>query len=150
MVNNECPCCDQPFEVDGDGDPYETDGLCDDCYHEQCEFTCCACQEYGHVNDQHNFCVVFDKEAGVDPGIYRIIYTPYFWSDILSSGLFLHSLLLIASLPFIWPTGRKGYSTGNPIFNELISGESFDGYPMGHLCGDCQKAILEQIGKRER
>ena len=150
-MDTECPCCDETIEVDGDGDPYTYDDekLCGDCYHDQYEFPCCACQEYGHVDDQHNFCVVFEPdECGTPPGIYRIISYPYFYSDMLSGGLFPHALHLMASLPFMWLAYRT--ITGQKIFYKMKAGDNPNGDSMGHLCADCQTKILGQISKRER
>ena len=145
----ECSCCGEVLEEDADGDPYDygEEELCNDCYHEKYEFTCCACEEYGHVNDQHKFVVVFDREAGVEPGIYRIIDTPYYVDAILYSWLLSRSLTLLASLPFQWLAYIS--TTGRRVYHELIEGQNSSGYAAANLCGDCQKALLNQLRKSE-
>lgn len=110
--------------LDDDGD-----SICDECYHEKYEFTCCDCQEYGHIDDQHEMLVVFEavhaSEGGdVEPGIYRIIGGPYHGGPLIGSGyLFRSSLERIGDV--------------NPDMDG-------NGYDCGHLCKDCQGHVNAQ------
>ena len=128
----ECARCRESLSVEELECPYEDDGwgtLCDDCYHECCEYTCCWCQNYEHVDHQHELLVVF--EAGlafrdaVPPGVYRITKSPYYTSSLISSG-WLHPECLerVCDLPADLATNDTGY-------------------PCGHLCRECQQKMEE-------
>ena len=122
-------------------DPDDRTPVCDDCYHDHFEFTCCACEEYGEVEDQHKYLVVFEAVDDVEPGIYRIKYKPYFTSGLIgSSWLHPRTLDKVKDLPVRWLAYVS--ITGKDIFRELKAEEQDDGYPCGHLCADCQKAIF--------
>lgn len=58
----ECSFCGGPLEDEEAEnprlDPDDGEPMCDDCYHDHCEFTCCCCAEYGETKDQHNMLVV--------------------------------------------------------------------------------------------
>src|ERR1700722_18101083 len=90
-----CTSCGEPFdEEEREGPHYErTDKgknirsrpICDQCFHDEYEFTCCWCKEYGDVEDQHKMLVVFEECANFDnrdarilPGLYRITDGPYY------------------------------------------------------------------------
>lgn len=140
---DECPRCGETLDKDSDGDTYTyaEDGLCGDCFHEQYEFDCCGCNESGHIDVQHSFCVVFDKEAGVGPGLYRVTRNPYYFSDMLGGGLFPHALELLLTLPVRWLAYTS--ITGQKVYYKLI--ESDQSYPVGHLCEQCQRKILKPL-----
>lgn len=122
----ECCLCGDPLDGEEADNPYLDDGdvICNDCYHERYEFTCCCCAEYGHVDDQHKLLVVFEETSRVTPGIYRIGILPYYTDCLIGSG-WLHpeSLTRIADL--------------NPDMDG-------NGYPCGHLCARCQSKVLAQ------
>ena len=98
--------------LDDDGKP-----ICDECFHEEYEFVCCLCEEYGFVEDQHNFVVVFDTEE-VKPGIYRVLKAPYWCHSYFSAWLYPDALEYVAPLPM-------------PEHD----------YPCGHLCKTCQDKL---------
>ncbi len=121
---------------DEDDDGNETgEPICDECYHENYEFTCCCCSEYGHVSDQHKMLVVFEEthsmggpERTVAPGIYRIKGRPYYGDMMIGPG---------------WLYGDKLERIAD--VNPDMDG---DGYPCGHLCAACQENVKAQfVGK---
>lgn len=132
MTAIKCWYCDEPLDEEKAESPHTTpDGepVCDECYHDHFEFTCCWCQEYGDAEDQHKLLVVFDaeeafdadaRERGLTAGLYRIAELPYYTSDYLSVWLNDHNLERIGPVP---------------------RGASGDGYTCGHLCGPCQGKI---------
>lgn len=132
--------CDQCGDEILDEEPFEEDGetLCTDCWHDEYQFTCCGCEEYGYIADQHNFVVVFE-ECGVEPGLYCVKEKPYFTSAMIGSG-WLHSsaLELVVPLPIRWLAYKS--ATGKEIYRELTTKDG-DGFPCGHLCIECQMAI---------
>jgi hypothetical protein len=145
-----CSCCGEVLEEDADGDPYTygpEEDLCSDCYHDQYKFICCACEDYGQRDDQHKFTVVFDKEAGVAPGIYRITHYPYYVDAMLYGWLIRSSLELLVSLPFQWLAYMS--TTGRKVYRNLVEGGEPSGYLAAGLCADCQKTILNQLRKCE-
>jgi hypothetical protein len=104
---------------DGDGDP-----ICDNCWHDYYEFTCCWCQNYDEIQHQNYLAIVEPtrSEYGVlGIGIYKIIDAPYFGGPLIGQGyLFADSLEFAAKLP---------------------DGIDTNGYPCGHLCRECQCKI---------
>lgn len=127
LTETACTCCGSDLDrdelespnLDGDGDP-----ICDQCYHDKYEFTCCCCEEYGDVKDQHKMLVVFEKIGGVQPGIYGIVEFPYYTQGLIGSGwLHLSSLKRIGDV--------------NPDMDG-------NGYPCGHLCAECQAKVKAQ------
>lgn len=128
----DCSRCGNKLDRDEAESPREDedgDAICDDCYHDKYEFTCCDCCEYGHVDDQHKILVVFEavraREGGdIEPGIYRIVGGPYHGGPMIGEGyLFRSSLNRIAAV--------------NP-------GMDGQGYPCGHLCAECQGHVNAQ------
>ena len=130
----QTPCCLRcgneldDEELDYPRKDEDGDAICDECFHEHYEFTCCWCCEYGDVKDQHNLLVVFEEVSDVKPGIYKITERPYYICAMIgSSWLIPGSLVRIAEL------------------NPDMDGNN---YPCGHLCLECQKKVLAQcIGK---
>jgi hypothetical protein len=103
--------------TDKDGDL-----MCDECYNDHYEFTCCLCQEHGDVAEQHKMVVVFDEEeAGVPTGVYRVIDPDYYLADLLGSG-WLHD----------WALERIG---------DVSDKADGNGYACGHLCQNCQDKL---------
>ena len=108
--------------TDEDGEP-----MCEICWHEEFEFTCMWCQNYGRKEHQHNMLVIAEPESvrvlgggEVQAGVYRITDTPYYAYWITGMHLYERSLHRIADLP-----------------EDLEP----DYYPCGHLCMDCQEKI---------
>lgn len=130
-------------------DPNDKLPVCDECYHEKFEFTCCGCQEYGDVAEQHKFLVVF--EEGIDtcgptlaPGLYRIVEFPYWANGMIEGHLYSSSLKLLRPLPIRWFAYRS--ITGKRIFRTLTKNKNPLEYPCGHLCLECQQALkLEKV-----
>jgi len=125
-VQLECEQCGKALDGEELEFPRkEEDGtvLCDECWHEEYEFTCCLCEEYGLVEHQHAFVVVFDAEgagAGIEKlGIYRVIRTPYWCSNYFNAWLFPDAVKWVAPLP--------------PVVEDY--------YPCGHLCLSCQEEL---------
>lgn len=110
---------ESPRLDDDDGEP-----ICDDCYHEHYEFTCCCCEEYGHVDDQHKLLVVFEETSDVKPGVYKVIRTPYVTHAMIGEG-WLH------------PGALERIADVNPDMSS--------DYPCGHLCAGCQAKVLAQF-----
>lgn len=126
-TEKRCPCCGNDLsgeEIEYPRTDEDGDNICEECYHEKYEFTCCRCQEYGDVADQHNLLVVFEETSNVAPGIYKIVRKPYYTHAMIGSG-------------WLWPESLKRIADVNPDMDG-------DGYPCGHLCIDCQAKVLAQ------
>jgi hypothetical protein len=125
-----CWGCENPLDEDELESPYERDGhiWCDDCYHEEFEFTCYWCDEYGDNEDQHRYVVIFDAGACelALPGLYRVNRLPYYSQPMIGQGCIL-------SRAVTW----LGYLPPH------IGDESW--YPAGHLCAYCQRRALAHI-----
>lgn len=137
MNEFRCEQCGTIERINDDETPSKDDdgdAICDECYHDNYEFACCVCQEYGHVDDQHNMIAVFDPEIfgeddakyGWRRGVYMVISSPYYTSAMIGHG-WLHTWALdwIGEIP-----RDKGEF------------ESPQGYPCGHLCDECQRKLL--------
>lgn len=115
-------------DEDGDGEP-----LCDECWHNEYEFTCCDCQNYGHVRDQHKMLVVFERvysmggpDRYVSPGIYKIDGRgAYYGGPLIGEG---------------WIYGDRLTRIGD-VKPDMDCG----GYPCGHLCKECQTSVEEEL-----
>jgi hypothetical protein len=132
----ECSCCGEPLmpeeieypqtDTDGDGG-----NICNECYHEHYEFTCCRCCNYGHVDDQHEMLVVFEEQYAhgklsiIMPGVYRITGSPYHGGPLIGRG-YLNSDVLVR------------IADVNPDMDG-------NGYPCGHLCKECQDNVTAQF-----
>lgn len=93
----ECTRCGKHLDDEERENPRKDDDgdiICDECHHDKYEFTCCDCQNYGDVEDQHNMLVVFEEvdsmggpERTVQPGIYRIAEEgSYYGGPIIGEG----------------------------------------------------------------
>lgn len=122
----KCSYCGNNLNEDGLENPLtddERDLMCDECYNDHYEFTCCWCQEYGNKKDQHKMVVVFDDEkAGVPTGVYRVTDLDYYIISAFGDG-WLHD----------WAIERIG---------DIPDGADSNGYPCGHLCAECQKKVI--------
>lgn len=123
----ECAYCGESLVGEEADDPRKDgsgDVMCDECWHDQHEYTCDLCEDYEECGDhQHEMLVVWETVGGsggrsVEPGIYRIVEWPYWTSDMLSMWLHKESLSCIAALP----AGKQGRGCG-------------------HLCRKCQAKI---------
>ena len=130
-----CCQCEEALAGEERETPYIRDGevWCDECYHEAFEFPCCWCEEYGDIEDQHRYVVVFDPQEVRLPlaGLYRVVRRPYYTHAILDAWLHPWALQWLGQLP----PGLQ---------------EDPDRYPVGHLCADCQRAMLADIAIRQR
>lgn len=134
-VISECSFCGDSLDIEESEsprtDPRDEQPICDECYHEHFEFTCCDCCNYGDVADQHNLLVVFEVVSSmggpreISPGIYRIKEGPYHGGPIIGSG-------------YLYGDNLERIADVNPD----MDGE---GYPCGHLCLECQKNVLAQL-----
>lgn len=124
----KCTWCDQELSDDELEAPYSTEDneiLCDECYYEEYEFTCCWCEEHGLQKNQHKILVIFDEnEADMPVGVYEITHFPYYTDDMLSMWLTKWALKKLTDLP-------EGLEQGY--------------YPCGHLCKSCQGKIKQMI-----
>jgi len=133
----QCWQCETPLapEYNGDDDAgYERDGdlWCYECYTEKYQFICAWCEDFGDVDDQHQYLLVFDaEEAGLDvPGVYRVTDLPYYTSALIGGGWMWQQ-----SLQYLGPLPR----TVQPEYQE---------YPCGHLCLECQREMLAELVRR--
>ncbi len=113
-------------------DPNDDEVMCDDCYQEHFEFTCCWCKEYASTDVQHEMLVIEDADnemAEYRKGVYRVVDSPY-WSDgMIECNLVPSSLEWIAELP---------------------DGLHVDYYSCGHLCAECQGKIEAAVKAAEK
>lgn len=112
----------EPCEIDHPRSPDEP-GLCDACYREFYEFTCCWCEGSEDLAYQHILLVVFDAAAaGISlPGVYRIDRMPYYSQPAIGAGRLWEDCL--TWLGFL-PACQGG------------------DYPCGHLCRRCGRRAL--------
>jgi len=123
-ITHDCNCCGCELDgeeqesprLDADGDP-----ICDGCYQERYEFTCCWCEELEHIDHQHKLLVVDNaEEAGMPRGVYEIVRKPYYADGMIEGHLYEDALKRIADVP---------------------DGLKIEWYPCGHLCKRCQGKI---------
>jgi hypothetical protein len=120
----DCSWCGAQLGGDEIESPYrDTDGdlLCDECYHDNFEFTCCLCENYEHTDHQHDYLVIFEKCGGLARGVYRIKSFPYYTSNYFSMWWNRESLAKVHGLPWKF--------------------SSDDGYPSGHICWGCRNEL---------
>ena len=103
---------------------------CQPCYDEN-TFECCACGEYDSTEQQKTMLVIagdvrFLHAGKAKPGLYHVTELPYYGGPLIGEGyLYDDSLEYLCDLPPDVDTGH---------------------YPCGHLCGDCQKIALGDVG----
>ncbi|KKN75780.1 hypothetical protein LCGC14_0376560 [marine sediment metagenome] len=133
-----CSSCGDEFDEEERENPRRDssdDPICDDCYREYYEFTCCKCEEYGDQKDQHNLLVVLEAEIVrieseddyLKPGIYQVVDTPYWATDYFESWIRWKAVTWLCENPF---------------------DIAYECYPCGHLCLTCQNELWERIGAR--
>ena len=132
-----CSCCGNALDGEELENPQidrrDDQPICDECFHEHFEFTCCDCCNYGDVDDQHNMLVVFNSVSSmggptreVAPGIYKIAEDgSYFGGPIIGSG-------------YLYGDHLERIADVNPDMDG-------NGYPCGHLCLNCQQSVLAQF-----
>lgn len=130
IVLKECPWCGKEMNDEERESPrFDSDGkpMCDDCYHQEYEWTCAKCEEYEHEDYRGGinclFVVIDDEEAGVPVGTYRVKEHPYYDSDLFSSS-FLQ-----------WAIEQVDGNTHG------LTEEKTDYYPVGHLCRECARKL---------
>jgi hypothetical protein len=126
----KCIWCEEPLSAEElerprrveEGDASAGEPICDECYQDEYQFICDLCLNSGHVDDQHNFLLVFDVEGtGLEQtGLYRITRCHYYLNAMIWGYVFAHAVERIGDLPH---GAERGF------------------YPCGHLCADCQKKI---------
>lgn len=133
---DKCSLCGDSLnkeEIESPRRDADDEPICDDCYHEDYEFTCVWCEEYGETDDQHNLLIVLDAdivriesaEEYLKPGVYQIVKRPYYGTDYFDSWILWKAISWLCPLP--WDPDEH-YC------------------PCGHLCLSCQNKIWEQIG----
>lgn len=131
MTEQKCEWCGEQFSKEEIESTREK-GMCDECFHEHREFTCCRCDEYEEKKHQHRFLVVFEPTdswggTNIQPGIYEIIEYPYHGGPMIG----------------------RGYLFGRSLrnLNKTVDWES-NGYPCGHLCLWCQRGLHLRQSKK--
>ncbi len=120
-----CEWCEERLtdeEIEYPRDSIQT--ICDECYHEHYEFTCCWCQEYDHVDHQHVYLILTEEFDDLQSGIYKIVDFPYFVDGMITGWFIRSSLERICDLP---------------------DGIDTEPHPAGHLCRECQTKVTELI-----
>jgi hypothetical protein len=122
----DCTNCGEELKEYEVGEPRtgQKDGehLCDDCYHEEHEFSCSYCEGW-FDRDPDRFIVVEEGAGdGVGPGLYEVIIPDYWRGDRLVSDA-LRKLVDI-----------------NPIQCQ------FWGESVGHVCPGCVEKLLGEKG----
>jgi hypothetical protein len=121
----ECPQCGAEMNKEEIDNPYrDTDGdlLCDECYHDRYEYTCCMCGNYEHIDNEGDYLVLFEKCGGLVRGVYRIKSRPYYTSNYFDMWWNLEALEKVRGLPWKFS-------------------ESEDGYPSGTICWGCRNEL---------
>ena len=140
LAGKELPVCeycgnrltDEEIEYPPGAGPEEGELICEDCYHERYEFTCCWCQNYDLDEYQHVFLVLTEKVDDFKPGVYRIVAKPYYADGMIEGFILPHAIERVCAVP---------------------DGVDTEGYPAGHLCRECQTKIeksLKAKSKRKR
>lgn len=90
-------CCHCGNEIDEDYYREKDNEIyCDNCYHEQIEFTCPICEDY-HENPetpQEHFVYLHSEQDGYKPGFYNVLRFPVYISDMFSATLCSDALKL--------------------------------------------------------
>jgi hypothetical protein len=125
----ECSHCGCEMDEEQSAAPRRDDcgdPMCDSCWTDKYEFTCCWCGEYEHIDEQHEVLVVFEECGGLTAGIYRINEGPYWTSDFFTMWFNLRALTHLGNLP-----------------GALIARHKRDDeYPCGHLCRNCRDRLV--------
>jgi hypothetical protein len=123
----KCSCCGEQLKGEELESPSRGDEdnalLCDDCYHDQYEFTCFVCENGGHVSQRatgHLLIIADAEECRVPQGVYEIKEWPYYTSDLFSMWLIPEALTLL-------PVDIPEHAESN--------------YPGGHVCARCEEKI---------
>lgn len=130
----ECEWCGNDLTQEEIDDPEPEGTICQECYHEHFEFTCCRCCKYDHIDYQDMWLVVFEavedfdeRDREIQPAIYEIVGFPYYGGSLLGSS---------------WLHGRK-----LRLMSAKIDFDD-DGYACGHLCRVCIKALKLRHSKK--
>lgn len=124
IVATECTRCGEELDSEERESPrldVDETAICDQCYHDNFEFTCSRCEGYGDNEDQHRYLVIFEECGGLRPGIYRINRKPYFISNYFDMWWIKESLSRLRD--------ADGYYADQDL------------YPSGHLCYGCQREM---------
>ena len=138
IIATHCTWCSCEFDEEEKENPRadcDNNPICDDCYHNEYEFTCCYCEDSGDNDNQHKMAVVFVPTRAawgddIPVGIYRVRGGPYWGHNYFSSWLYSDKIEYICTLP-----------------DELKDDDPY--YSLGHLCSECQVKI-EQRAALER
>lgn len=128
MANPNCCNCGEPL-TDEEMDPLrEVEGqpICDQCWKDEYQETCCFCGEYEDVSELGDVFVVSESVdasfgGSVQPGIYRVTVYPFWVSNYFSSRMYSENIERITDVP------QKFIAAWN------------EGAPCGYLCRRCQK-----------
>jgi hypothetical protein len=116
--SRKCSECDNKLtseEIEYPYLGYDDKPICSECECREYHFTCAICQDCDDIKFQHTVLLVFDDDAGVAPGVYRITDRPYFGGSMFSSSIYGSSVSRIGDLP-------EGLECN---------------YPCGHACRGC-------------
>lgn len=118
VASLECCHCGNQIEEDYYREK-DNDIYCDNCYHEQFEFTCPICEEYCEEGKKPEECFIYlhKEQDGYQPGFYKVKEFPVTISDMFS-GWICEGALELAS-----PT--KVYKHDK------------DEEPSGYICKEC-------------
>src|SRR5580692_5060122 len=98
----ECSHCGCEMDEEQSADPRRDDcedPICDSCWSDEYEFTCCWCGEYEHIDEQHKMLVIFEECGGLTEGVYSIDSGPYWTSNYLNMWFNPEALTYLGNLP---------------------------------------------------
>lgn len=132
----KCSWCDVDLNEEEEKSPYldGDDPMCDECYHNNFEFTCCKCENYDHEDYQGGIGCLFviiddsvsDENGPLTPGIYEVTEHPYYITGMIGGG-------------WLWSYAIKKVSDSTHGIN------SNHAYSMDHLCRECSEQIRKEI-----
>lgn len=109
----ECGWCGNELTAEESKHPEDrvSEPICCECFHEHYEFTCDKCENYEHIDHQHQFLVVYEKEHGlglygdVEPGIYEIVNFPHYGGPMIGGGWLYNDSLRKTPATIDWEQG---------------------------------------------
>lgn len=115
-------------EIHGPSVDLDNNFICDECRHSEYDFVCTICDEWADdesKDDLGRLLIITDaEEAEIEVGTYKIVFHPYWSSDMFSMTFFEGSL--------------------EKISDDIFHADTHS-YAAGHICERCTAEVLEKI-----